>query len=79
MKFYWFNRSLLTAAEGVPDYKQVQELIRGWAGGLMVYRDGFRVNPYGDPDDDWLDLDRKALAFLHARSARLCNERAVVT
>src|SRR5207253_9585898 len=22
----------------------------------------FRVNPYGDPEDDWLDLDRRALA-----------------
>ena len=28
----------------------------------MVYRDGFRVPPYGGPDDDWLDLDRGALA-----------------
>jgi signal transduction histidine kinase len=62
VKFYWFNRGLLTAAEGVPDYRQVQALVKEWAGGLMVYRDGFRVNPYGDPEDDWLDLDRKALA-----------------
>ena len=28
----------------------------------MVYRDGFRVYPYGGHDDDWLDLDRKAFA-----------------
>lgn len=28
----------------------------------MLFRDGFRVHPYGEPDDDWLDLDRKALA-----------------
>lgn len=28
----------------------------------MVYRDGFRVYPYGGPDDDWLDLDQKAFA-----------------
>ena len=28
----------------------------------MLFRDGFRVHPYGSPDDDWLDLDRKALA-----------------
>jgi signal transduction histidine kinase len=25
--------------------------------GIRVYRDGFRVLPYGDFDDDWLDLD----------------------
>jgi signal transduction histidine kinase len=62
VRFYWFNRGLLTAAEGVPNYTHVRKLVTQWAGGLMVYRDGFRVNPYGDPEDDWLDLDRKALA-----------------
>jgi signal transduction histidine kinase len=25
--------------------------------GVRIYRDGFRVLPYGDVDDDWLDLD----------------------
>lgn len=28
----------------------------------MLYRDGFRVFPYGGPDDDWLRLDKDALA-----------------
>ena len=23
----------------------------------MVFRDGFRVHPYGGPNDDWLELD----------------------
>lgn len=27
-------------------------------GGVRIYLDGFRVFPYGDPGDDWLDLDR---------------------
>lgn len=31
-------------------------------GGIRVYRNGFRVLPYGEPDNDWLGLD--------ARSAR---------
>ena len=26
----------------------------------MVFRDGFRVHPYGGPEDDWLDLDKEA-------------------
>lgn len=26
-------------------------------GGIRLYRNGFRVAPYGDPDDDWLQLD----------------------
>jgi signal transduction histidine kinase len=25
--------------------------------GISIYRDGFRVLPYGEPDDDWLRLD----------------------
>ena len=27
----------------------------------MVFRDGFRVLPYGNAEDDWLNLDRRAL------------------
>jgi len=61
-KFYWYNRRILTAVEGIGDRKRVLELVNMWSGGLMVFRDGFRVLPYGSPDDDWLDLDRKALA-----------------
>lgn len=61
-KFYWYNRQLLTAIDGIGNQKQVRELVAQWAGGLMLYRDGFRVFPYGNPDDDWLGLDKKALA-----------------
>jgi signal transduction histidine kinase len=62
MQAYWFNRRILQAIEGIGDLKQVRELVAHWGGGLMVYRDGFRVNPYGSTDDDWLELDPKALA-----------------
>jgi signal transduction histidine kinase len=62
LQFYWFNRRLLTKVAGVPDHERVKKLVNQWAGGLMVYRDGFRVHPYGSPEDDWLDLDRKALS-----------------
>ncbi|GLU45406.1 ATP-binding protein [Allomuricauda sp. NBRC 101325] len=27
------------------------------AGGIRLYRNGFRVLPYGEPEDDWLNLD----------------------
>lgn len=27
-------------------------------GGVRIYLDGFRVFPYGDPGDDWLELDK---------------------
>ena len=60
---YWFNRQLLRRElDGIGEKKQVLELQTEWSGGLKLYRDGFRVNPYGDKNDDWLDLDRKALA-----------------
>lgn len=62
VEFYWFNRRILAAIDGIGDRKRVRELVNEWSGGLAVYRDGFRVLPYGSPDDDWLDLDSKALA-----------------
>ena len=61
-ELYWYNRQLLTKSEGVIDAKYIKELVATWGGGLMVYRDGFRVNPYGGPNDDWLNLDPTALA-----------------
>jgi signal transduction histidine kinase len=60
--FYWFNRRLLTALDGVGDLATVRARLAIWTGGLMMFRDGFRVPPYGGPDDDWLDLDRTALS-----------------
>lgn len=60
VEFLWFNRMFLTAVEGLGTKSDVQELVRQWAGGLMVFRDGFRINPYGGPDDDWLHLDKRA-------------------
>ena len=60
MKAYWFNRQLL-AKGTIPNFQYVKNLVNEWGGGLMLYRDGFRVFPYGNKDDDWLDLDRKAL------------------
>ncbi len=60
LEIYWFNRRILTALEGVGDLQAVRALVREWGGGIMVFRDGFRVFPYGGPNDDWLDLDREA-------------------
>ena len=62
LEVYWFNRRILRALDGIGERKIVLDLVKAWSGGIMVFRDGFRVLPYGRPDDDWLDLDRKALA-----------------
>ncbi|MDY0120730.1 MAG: sensor histidine kinase [Sulfurimonas sp.] len=40
--------------------KHIETSIREKAklqGGIRLYRNGFRVLPYGEPDDDWLGLD----------------------
>ncbi len=57
---YWFNRRRLGAIDSIGTQKKVRELQRRWSG-ILLFRDGFRVLPYGDDDDDWLELDRKAL------------------
>ncbi len=59
-KFYWFNRQKLRAIDGWGDRNKVRDEVNHWANGLLMYRDGFRVYPYGNPDDDWLGLDAKA-------------------
>ncbi len=58
---YWFNRQRLGRIDSIGDRKIVRDLQRRWSG-ILLFRDGFRVLPYGEDDDDWLALDRRALA-----------------
>ena len=57
---YWFNRQRLGGIDSIGNRNQVRELQRRWSG-ILLFRDGFRVLPYGEDDDDWLALDRRAL------------------
>lgn len=61
MRFYWFNRGRLMREENEL-WTQIHPFVKSWSGGLLVFRDGFRVYPYGSATDDWLDLDRSALS-----------------
>ena len=56
---HWFNRQRLKASGGM-DREQLLKLHRQWTG-IRMYRDGFRVYPYGEERDDWLGLDRLAM------------------
>ena len=38
--------------------QEVRAWLREWTG-VSIYRDGFRVWPYGEPHDDWLRLDQR--------------------
>ncbi|MGR4041365.1 ATP-binding protein [Pseudomonas sp. 910_21] len=58
---YWFNRQRKRRELPKEKYEEFNDWLSLWAGGLLMYRDGFRVYPYADPDDDWLELDQRAL------------------
>lgn len=60
MELFWYNRRIVKAIDGIGDQAAVREKLKNW-GGILLFRDGFRVFPYGEEDDDWLSLDRKAL------------------
>ena len=58
---YWFNRRVVEAVSGLTEKMQdTRREISHWSGGPMLYRYGFRILPYGDPTNDWLDLDENA-------------------
>ncbi len=58
---YWYNRRVVTAIEELTNKPvETRREISNWSGGLMLYRYGYRILPYGDPNDDWLALDEIA-------------------
>jgi signal transduction histidine kinase len=55
---YWFNRRIVEAVPTLTGTaSETKEQVAQWSGGPMLYRYGFRVLPYGEPQDDWLNLD----------------------
>ncbi|MDR4515756.1 sensor histidine kinase [Nitrosomonas sp.] len=59
-ELYWFNRSIQRKGKTTGEYQALRNLLDQWMG-IRLYRDGFRVYPYGTEDDDWLELDKTAL------------------
>ena len=58
---YWYNRRIVTAIDGLTETNaDTRREISYWSGGPMLYRYGFRILPYGDPQDDWLGIDQVA-------------------
>ena len=47
--------------------------LRQWSG-ISVFRDGYRVYPYGEPNDDWLRLDQRRV---NNPVVRLSNNQVV--
>lgn len=46
--------------------KDIVDVLKGFSG-IKIYRDSFRVKPYGDPEDDWLGLNFKRLSRFGSR------------
>ncbi len=59
-EIYWFNRRYLTKIDAIGNQAAVRALVKKWSS-IMLFRDGFRVFPYGEDEDDWLGLDAVAL------------------
>lgn len=61
LEIYWYNRRIVDSIEGLTENKTASRAeIARWSGGPMLYRYGFRVLPFGDPNDDWISLDKRA-------------------
>lgn len=61
VELYWYNRRIVEAISELTSKPfDTKREIAKWSGGPMLYRHGFRVLPYGDPEDDWLSLDKVA-------------------
>ena len=74
MKIRIFGFDLETEAVArVGPRMEVRAWLREWSG-ISVYRDGFRVWPYGEPHDDWLRLDQRRV---NNPVVRLSNNQVV--
>lgn len=51
----------------------VRAWLKEWSG-ISIYRDGFRLWPYGEPNDDWLRLDQRRV---NNPAERLSNNQVV--
>jgi signal transduction histidine kinase len=66
---YIFDRDPSILSLGVTDKKGLKDFL-DHSGGIKVYRDGMRVYDYGEPGNDWLNLDKQRV---NIPSARISN------
>jgi signal transduction histidine kinase len=56
--YYIYNRELYYTNITRLELSNIQRISQE-QGGIRVYRNGFRVLPYGEPNNDWLNIDRR--------------------
>lgn len=56
---YVFNRrpNRLKEVTGFGNLVELRKTLDKYCGGIMLYRDGFRVLPYGNVDNDWMKIN----------------------
>lgn len=57
--FFIFNRRRLKEINGYEGLSLIREILDRYTGGPMIFRDGFRIFPYGESGDDWLELNKE--------------------
>lgn len=74
--YYIYNRVDYYLHDGIgissTELKKVNDFSRT-SSGIRLYRNGFRVAPYGEVGDDWLGLDEKVNMASHSRRVPLSN------
>lgn len=75
---FYYLKLVNSRKEGYP-YKNVNSKERKSVlerfGGVKIYRDSFRVRPYGDPNNDWLRLGARATASPASAGQRIGDWR----
>lgn len=73
-ELYYFLRDSAHMANETYNYRLAVKILDIYCG-IKIYRDSFRVKPYGDLDNDWLGLDRKKISDTH--SYRVGNNQTI--
>lgn len=61
-ELYFYDRTpdRLKEIKGYENITRIRELLNQYCGGTMIYRDNFRVLPYAEPGNDWLEVNTKS-------------------
>lgn len=63
-ELYYFLRDAVHMKSETYDYRFASRLLDTYCG-IKIYRDNFRVKPYGEIGNDWLELDKSKVKDTH--------------
>lgn len=64
VEIYYFIRDSKNLITNTMNFNEIRKLLDIYCG-IKIYRDNFRVKPYGDIGNDWLLLDQKKVKDTH--------------